>query len=693
MNHMKKNTEELGSLIKTSKDILSIKKPEQQKLFESLIFLSKNILTMINAGDILGIFCVGSPQYVIYSQSTLPYILRYRQISPELYDKITDAISLAPGNMADSFSVNEQFYINNYVFDFLKKKADKAVKEKQCSSKTLKKFNWIQDMLSEITFSRKYLKFPIDLIFNDAPGTSEIVSMFQPVKTSKKPISITDPETMRVDVIRKPFVDNAEIRSSIRRLLAIGVLGVDDQGFIFLTKLGAEITTLFSIGSAKKDLSAEEWVYIYAPLLVSKVFEAFFMNLQVRRILTILRDKGNEQSIFEIMADYGPEGDISNITWPVWSIPVLLGKYGGKLDTRAKKHLYSSSTTDIQEYLDTCVSFGWIEAKDKEYCHDNGIKSYCCTIPAYSITDAGLGALKISSHLPKTRIYLEQNVNYLVSGYLDYRQAVILHAIMNGCETEREIGNYAKKLGVTENALIIRDVIDDLIRLGFNIQKLKKKDSVLFYSPTDINIMQLNDLSAMKVEKPEHIIKKDEDRLLLTKIGRRHLLLCDLVDRKKIIKHSKKNQIDLFRIWLTDMIKSTGIRCETFGNSSGPDVVVTHKKAVIYVSVEGAFDDNPKLSSEKMIGALKDNSAFRSFLNPKSREATPYYVYIVKNGETFQSKNEILKSIANATGNKNGAVLDFHEIIRILNEYAVHAEHGQLSGIIDHLFTDKERKK
>ena len=246
-------------------------------------------------------------------------------------------------------------------------------------------------------------------------------------------------------------------------------------------------------------------------------------------------------------------------------------------------------------------------------------------------------------------------------------------------------------MGVFEEETIIEDVIDDLVRIGFNIKRKDSKRGEIFRVPSEMNVSYTSNLKDMRVEKPEFFKQKDADRLRFPMIGRRHLLLCDLADRKKIITRSRKNQVELFRAWFADMLKSAGINCETFGENEGPDVVVDNKGYVVYVSVEGAFDDDPELGIEKMVSELKDPGLeFRSFLSPGSRRLKPYYAYLVRNEETFQAKDEMLKEIAEATGNDRGLVLDFREMLSIFNEFAASVERGSLTDIMAVLFPGKK---
>ncbi len=669
------------------------KKKGTQNLLESIVALSGDSLAMVShqISAMLGAFCFGSQQYIEYTKITLPYVFEHKQISPELYGEIMDALTPSPDHIAQINGGAGEFHINDGVFVYLRKRAKKAAENGECSPGITKKFKWIKDMLSEVTFSRRYLKLPVNLVFNNESGTDRIVSMFQPVERSNKPITITDPITQKVEVIRKPFIDNTEIRKTLWRLLSIGILDVDTDGNMFLTKLGAEIASLFVIGMGKNDLKAEEWVYIYSPFLVSKLFEAHFRCLQIRRILSILNELGDSGTIFDILERYGAEGDIENPVWPSWSIPEILSRNKGRLDRKAKDQLYSHNAWDIQGFLDTCVHFGWVTEENAVISHSNGVKEFRGELPRYTLTPAGMLALDLSDRVPKTLVCLEQNIKYPFSGYLIYRRIVVLHAIINGHDSRGEICAFASDLGVEEEEAIIDDVVDDLIRIGFNIQKISSDRGEIYQVPCEMNVSYTSSLKDMRVEKPEFFKRKDADRLKFPMIDRIHLMLCDLADRKKIMTHSRRNQIGLFRVLFADMLKSVDVNCETFGEDDGPDVVVDDKGYVIYVSVEGAFDDDPELGIEKMVKELNSKDAeFRGFISRKSRRLKPYYAYLVRNEETFQAKDEMLQEIEKATGNGRGKVFDFREMLAIFNECTSSVEKGSLTEVMVELFQDKK---
>ena len=658
-------------------------------LLDSLLRLGRDILGMSKGtmGRIMGVFCPSSPQYTLFLETKLPYALQYSQIDKALHDRIREAISVKKENLAPAFSKDEEFYINSAIFNHLRKNAEASVKKGECSESLLSKFDWVRNMLTEVTFERKYLKFPMDLTCCQDTQSNGVVSMFQLTKSSRKPITVSDPDTGKVHVIRKPYVDNAEIQNVLRRMLSVGMLRVEDD-FIFPTKLGAEIISLYSISSLRRDLeSDEEWNYIYAPLLVAKVFESHLKNLQMRRVLSILKRR-ERQTIFDILTLYGPEGAIQNITWPVWSIPGILSRYGNKLDYRAKSYLYSPPAWEVQSFLETFIFFGWITEESVEKTHDNGAETYTCTLPCYTLTDAGRVAEDIGGIVPEALILMEKDLTYLPSVYPGFRAGLVLEAILSGCTNPPMIKKFLNDLGMKEEDLIIRDSVVDLIRIGYDIRTDLEEDKEAYQLPYRVNVINGIPIKSFSAAKPPFYARKDADRLAFTGIDRRHLILCDLSDRKKLIKNARHNPVELFSVWFADMLKSIGVNCEPFGGSAGPDVVVDHSGYVVFVSVEGAFDERPKINEDKMIRDLTDRSLpFRAFIKEEDRDKEPYYMFVTGDDRDPVASEDTIEKITSATKNSRGAVYGLHELLKIFNEFSCGDElFNDMDGVMKRLF-------
>ena len=134
------------------------------------------------------------------------------------------------------------------------------------------------------------------------------------------------------------------------------------------------------------------------------------------------------------------------------------------------------------------------------------------------------------------------------------------------------------------------------------------------------------------------------------------------------------------------MIRSVGVRCEMFGGSLGPDVIVNENGFVAYISVEGAFDDNPDISIDKMTGDLLDKkAAFREFILPEDRDKKVFYAFLVKNEESFENRKTILNTIGKKTGNEHGCVINLQELLEVFNEAAARSGHFHIHHLIPHL--------
>lgn len=406
----------------------------------------------------------------------------------------------------------------------------------------------------------------------------------------------------------------------------------------------------------------------------------------------ILKDSSSPVSIYYLMNNYAAEGSIDNLTWPEWVIPAKIEEKGGKFDYKVKKDTFSYLGMSLEMYLDWMLKIKWIREIEMTLSHNDGIKDHKAKVPGYELTDAGKVIYGFVQELPTTLPCLKENALYPGVGYLNYRRFVVLQALTKGCLTPEAIGKYAEGFGVNEREQIIDDVIEDLVRGGLNIETAREPGKDRNYIPHKVDLMTDAPLGEMRVEKPEHFIEKDLKREEFLMIGRRHLILFDLADRKKIIKYSKQNKVELFRAWFTDMIRSVGVRCEMFGGSLGPDVVVNENGFVAYISVEGAFDDNPDISIDKMTGDLLDNNAaFRKFILPEDRDKKVFYAFLVKNEESFENRKTILKTIGKKTGNKHGCVINLQELLEVFNEAAAKGEEKNIGHIIEQLFNSKRQ--
>ncbi len=659
-----------------------------QELLDSLPALGKEVpgFTEGIMGDILSMFSAGTEQFEDFTVRKLPYALKFRQITEEQYAEMKDALSKTPGNMAPDQKEKDDFFISGIVFEYLKNRAEAEGIFKDPDATDLVS---VKKKLLKTISGRSFLKYPAELIFARPSETGEILSMFQLLKGSRKPITVTDPGTLKVDVIRKPYVDYPEVRTILRRMLDVGMLKIN-EGYVFLTKLGMEIQVLSGLNPNKGGADETEWEYIYAPLLVSKIFEAYFKNLQMRRVLSILSEKDG-QTIFEIMLDYGPPGTIFNITWPVWAVPGILDKYGEKLDHRAKTALFSEAAWDVQRFLETFLHFGWVREKDEKREHSNGVKKYSCTLPCYYLTDAGRVVKDPGEIVPEAEVLIHRDLSYISTVYPGYRAGLVLRAVTEGEDTLGKIRKYLKKNGIDEEDVLILDAIGDLKRIGYDIRESEKRGVKRYSIPYEVNVISGNGSKYPSGSKPDFYVRKDEDRILYSMIDREHLILCDLAHRKELIKNARRNPEALFRVWFADMLKSAGVRCEPFGGEDGPDIVVDNAGFLVYVSIEGAFDGNPKLNADRMIRFITDKSlGFRAFLSPGSKDSKPYYVYIVREEDSFENREEVLDTIAGATGNGRGAVYGFREMLKIFNEYVTKVENGEMGKVMDRLFSRPE---
>ena len=665
-----------------------------EDLTDSLYSLRKDIFHMIEKriGPIFNVFCVGSPLHVKFAMSTLPFCLEHSQIDPDLYEKMKDALTPGPGHMAKPFPGKPEFSVDSSILKSMKEKIRKAAEEGKCDKGLIAKTDHAIDMLNGIVYNKRFLKIPLNLIYVNEAGTTDLVSLFQMIEEGNKPIITKNRNTGENCVIRRPFIPNLKIHGDIWMMLGTGFLKVDTGGFVSLTKLGAEIAALFEIGRSRINTDRKEWEYIFGPLLVVKIFEGLCQAPEVSRITEILYHSSSPVSIYYLMNNYAAEGSIDNLTWPEWVIPAKIEEKGGKFDFKVKKDTFSYLGMSLEMCLDWMLKIKWIREIEMTLSHNDGIKDHKAKVPGYELTDAGKVIYGFVQELPTTLPCFKENALYPGVGYLNYRRFVVLQALTKGCLTPEAIGKYAEGFGVNEREQIIDDVIEDLVRGGLNIETAGEPGKDRNYIPHKVDLMTDAPLGEIRVEKPEHFIEKDLKREEFPMIGRRHLILFDLADRKKIIKYSKQNKVELFRAWFTDMIRSVGVRCEMFGGSLGPDVVVNENGFVAYISVEGAFDDNPDISIDKMTGDLTDKKAvFRKFILPEDRDKKVFYAFLVKNEESFENRRTILKTIGKKTGNEHGCVINLQELLEVFNEAAAKGEEKNIGHIIEQLFNSKRQ--
>ncbi len=661
-------------------------------LYDSLYDLRKSFFHLMEkqVGPIFNIFCVGSPFHVEFSMSTLPYVMEHGQIDSGLYEKMKDALTPGPGHMAKPFPGKTEFLIDRNVIYRMKERIRKASSEGKCSRGLEEKIDHVIELLNGTVYDRRFLKIPLNLIYANESSPTKLVSMFQMIEEGNKPVITHNIRTGEETVIRRPFIPNLSVHGTIWMLLGSGGLKVDTDGYVSLTQLGAEVATLFEIGRTKRSSNRAEWEYIYGPFLIFKCFEDLCRSSEIGRIAEILDRENEPVSIYKIMDSFASEGSIDNLTWPEWAIPAMIEKKGGKLNYKVKQDTFSYLGHGIEMYMEWLIKTRWVEENEITLRHNDGVREHEAHVPGYALTDAGRAAFEIIKVMPKILPCLKENALHPGIGYLNFRRFVVLQAITTGHDTPETIREYAEKLGVSESVQIIDDVVEDLIRCGLYIEREGKIGHGRRYVSHNAGFMSDAPLSEMHTEKPEYLTEKDQYRERFPMFKRKHMILFDLANRKRIIKYSKKNEVGLFRAWLTDMIRNAGVRCEMFGGSEGPDVIVNESGFVAYISVEGVFDENPDISMEKMAGDLNDKeSPFRKFINPEDRNGTIYYAFLVKNEDTFEKKRSILKSISRKTGNENGCVISMYEIMEVFNEAAAKGEKKNIGRIIERLFDSK----